>query len=132
MKRAILIGVLCTSIVLLTTPMIPAIQLNESIQCIREKNSANISQIFTFIKSNKVTQSSLINIIQKLLQTYLVIFIIVFFSSLLITVPVAIWITYFGNIIEILITAITLSFVTALKWPILLLDIIQKLLQNML
>ena len=72
----------------------------------------------------------LVTLLKTLLKIYSTGFVLSFIFSLFFTIPIAIWITYFGSFLEIMVTAFALSFVTAVKWPVLLVDILLKIIHG--
>ena len=82
------------------------------------------------IQTGKHSFSLVFNILRSLMTIYAKGFILTFIFSLFITIPIAIWITYSGSIFEILTTAFMLSFITAFKWPVLLIDVIVRFLSG--
>ncbi|MDG6229135.1 MAG: hypothetical protein QCH96_04135 [Candidatus Thermoplasmatota archaeon] len=92
-----------------------------------EENLSKNIEIKGDIRTGKHSFSPFINLIRSLVGIYVKGFILTFVFSLFITIPIAIWITYSGSILEVLTTAFMLSFITAFKWPVLLIDVIIRL-----
>lgn len=118
-----------SSFVLLMAPCISAVDSHASSIQEQKTSSVNTFQKISFFQ-DALDAAPLFNMIKMILRIYTTVFILTFFLSLFITIPIAIWITYFGSIFEILLTAFGLSFVTAFKWPVLLLDILLRILQG--
>jgi len=129
MKPIIYLLVVFTSISLLMVPCISAVNSRLIFQKVQEDLSSDMIDHIVTIKEEKNVWS-LSSLIKMMLRIYFTGFLLTFFLSLFVTIPVAIWITYFGGILEILLTAFGLSFITAFKWPVLLWDIILRIFQN--
>lgn len=129
MKPIIYLLVVFTSISLLMVPCISAVNSRLIFQKFQEDLSSDMIDHIVTIKEEKNVWS-LSSLIKMMLRIYFTGFLLTFFLSLFVTIPVAIWITYFGGILEILLTAFGLSFITAFKWPVLLWDIILRIFQN--
>ena len=129
MKPIIYLLVVFTSISLLMVPCISAVNSHLLFQKVQEDLSSDMIDHIVTIKEEKNVWS-LSSLIKMMLRIYFTGFLLTFFLSLFVTIPVAIWITYFGGILEILLTAFGLSFITAFKWPVLLWDIILRIFQN--
>jgi len=129
MKPIIYLLVVFTSISLLMVPCISAVNSHLLFQKVQEDLSSDMIDHIATIKEEKNVWS-LTSLIKMMLRIYFTGFLLTFFLSLFVTIPVAIWITYFGGILEILLTAFGLSFITAFKWPVLLWDIILRIFQN--
>ena len=129
MKPIIYLLVVFTSISLLMVPCISAVNSHLIFQKVQEDLSSDMIDHIANIKEEK-NVGSLTSLIKMMLRIYFTGFLLTFFLSLFVTIPVAIWITYFGGILEILLTAFGLSFITAFKWPVLLWNIILRIFQN--
>lgn len=129
MKPIIYLLVVFTSISLLMVPCISAVNSHLIFQKVQEDLSSDMIDHIATIKEEKNVWS-LTSLIKMMLRIYFTGFLLTFFLSLFVTIPVAIWITYFGGILEILLTAFGLSFITAFKWPVLLWNIILRIFQN--
>jgi hypothetical protein len=111
---------------LLIVPSVSAITYR-LVQDTAEENLSKNIEIKGDIRTGKHSFSLFINFIRSLVGIYVKGFILTFVFSLFITIPIAIWITYSGSIFEVLTTAFMLSFITAFKWPVLLIDVIIRL-----
>jgi len=108
---------------LLIVPSVPAITYHLVEDTMEETISRTIEKQ-EYDRWGKQSFSLLVDLIRSLVGIYVKGFILTFILSLFITIPIAIWITYLGSIFEILTTAFMLSFITAFKWPVLLIDVI--------
>jgi len=114
---------------LLIVPSVSAISYHLVEETMEETLSRTMEKQ-DYIGRGQQSFSLLINFIRSLMGIYVKGFILTFVFSLFITIPIAIWITYSGSILEILTTAFMLSFVTAFKWPVLLIDVIVRFLSG--
>lgn len=129
LKASMYLIVAVSSFIMLMAPCISAV--NSHVGSIQEEktSSVNLVQKDSFLKDAR-DADPLLNMIKILLRIYTTGFMLTFFLSLFVTIPIAIWITYFGSIFEIFLTAFGLSFMTAFKWPVLLFDIFLRILQG--
>ena len=109
---------------LLMVPFVSVVQshvVHEAVvSVVHTQTSFRSSYVFDFF----------LQLFQKMLKIYAIGFLFTFVFSLFFTIPVAIWITYLGSPLEILVTAFMLSLITAVKWPVLLVDLLLKLLPS--